>query len=538
MPIVARNIVLKLDEPEEILLERVGARLGVSASDILHHAVLKRSLDARKHDDINFVYTVELTLVGGKMAEDRSIKRRHGRGVERIVPKPPIAPDFGDKPLRHRPVIVGFGPAGMFAAVRLAELGYCPIVLERGRPVRARHKDIMQKFYRERQFNPESNLLYGEGGAGTYSDGKVYTRVTDPAVREVLAIFVRFGANPDLLIDAKPHIGSDRLPTICRRIREHIEACGGEVRFESRLDELSVCDGQVQSVTMNGVSEPCGPVLLGIGHSARDTFEMLQRVGVRLESRPFQFGVRIEHPQAMVNRWQYGAQAESPRLPTADYQLVAKGAAGACGDVYSFCMCPGGMILPTNECDGLVATNGASRASRSGEFANSGFVVTLDPATFGNDPLAGLDFQRKWERMAFEATGGSYEVPSQRCADFLFGKASDGQLRTSYPLGGQWCSMGDVLPDVILHALQRALPILDRKMPGFSGAEGLITAPESRASAPVRIVRDRQSRQSLSAADLYPIGEGAGYAGGIVSAAIDGIRSADAIVKRFRPIQK
>ncbi len=537
MPLVVRNIVLKLDEPEEILLERVAARLGLSTSEILHHAVLKRSLDARKRDDINFVYTVELSLDGGAANEDRCIHRRHGRGIERIIPKSTNLPDPGNIPLTERPLIVGFGPAGMFAALRLVEMGYCPIVLERGKPVRSRHKDIMQTFYRERQFNPESNLLYGEGGAGTYSDGKVYTRVTDPAVREVLAMFVRFGASPDLLVDAKPHIGSDRLPTICRFIREHIERCGGEIRFESRLDELGIDDGRVNSVTINGAKESCGPVLLGIGHSARDTFEMLQRVGVSLESRPFQFGVRIEHPQSMVNRWQYGESAEHSRLPTADYQLVAKGAAGACGDVYSFCMCPGGMILPTNECAGLVATNGASRASRGGEFANSGFVMTLDPATFGNDPLAGLAFQRKWERVAFEATGGSYEVPAQRCEDFLKGSSSDGELRTSYPLGGKWCSMTDVLPDMIIEALKKALPILNRKMPGFAGVEGLITAPESRASAPVRIARDHLTRQSVAVQNLYPIGEGAGYAGGIVSAAIDGIRSADAIIKRFQPLQ-
>ncbi|GJM25706.1 MAG: hypothetical protein DHS20C16_21210 [Phycisphaerae bacterium] len=537
MPLVVRNIVLKLDEPEEILLERVASRLGLSVSEIVHHAVLKRSLDARKRDDINFVYTVELSLDGGMANEDRCIHRRHGRGVERITPKPVSMPKPGKAPLAGRPTIVGFGPAGMFAALRLAEMGYCPIVLERGKPVRSRHKDIMQTFYRERQFNPESNLLYGEGGAGTYSDGKVYTRVSNPAVREVLAMFVRFGADPDLLIDAKPHIGSDRLPTICGHIREHIERCGGEIRFESRLDELGIDDGRICNVTVNGAAEPCGPVLFGIGHSARDTFEMLQRVGVKLESRPFQFGVRIEHPQSMVNRWQYGAHAEHSRLPTADYQLVAKGAAGSCGDVYSFCMCPGGMILPTNECAGLVSTNGASRASRAGEFANSGFVVTLDPATFGNDPLAGLDFQRQWERKAFEATGGSYEVPAQRCADFLSGKASDGQLRTSYPLGGKWCAMGEVLPGVILDALKKALPILDKKMPGFAGAEGIITAPESRASAPVRIARDHQTRESTAVAGLFPIGEGAGYAGGIVSAAIDGIRSADQIIKRYRPEQ-
>ncbi|NOX58482.1 MAG: FAD-dependent oxidoreductase, partial [Planctomycetes bacterium] len=481
MPIVVRNISLQLGEPEELVLDRVVSRLGITAADVRHHAIVRRSLDARKHDDIHFVYSVELTLAGGVAAEDQCIRRRRNRNIERIVQKPVKVVDPGTAGLSHRPVIVGFGPAGMFAALRLAELGYCPIVLERGKSVRQRHKDIMQTFYRDRRFNPESNLLYGEGGAGTYSDGKVYTRVSDPAVREVLATFVRFGASPDLLIDAKPHIGSDRLPTICSHMQEHIKRCGGEVRFESRLDDLQIDDGTLSRVIVNGEGEACGPVLLAIGHSARDTYAMLQKRHVELEARPFQFGVRIEHPQSMVNRWQYGDHAAHPCLPTADYQVNAKGAAGGKNDVFSFCMCPGGVILPTNESEGLIATNGASRASRGGEFANSGFVVTLDPKMFGSDPLAGLDFQREWESKAFAATDGSYSVPAQRCEDFMGDTHSNGELKTSYPLGGKWCSISQLLPDSVAKALKVALPMLDRKMPGFAGLEGIITAPESRA---------------------------------------------------------
>ncbi len=534
MPLVVRNIAMGLDEPEETLLQRAADRLHVPVSAILRHAVVRRSLDARKGREVRLVYSVEMCLDGGLAAERKCVRRAHGRNVDMIEIAPPVAQPRGATPLAYRPVVVGFGPAGMFAAITLAECGYRPLVLERGRDVRRRHKDIMHTFYRERQFNPESNLLYGEGGAGTYSDGKVYTRVSHPAVRAILSVFVRFGADPDILVDAKPHIGSDRLPTICRRIREYITYLGGEIRFDARVEDFLTADGKLNGLLVGGETIPVGPVLLGIGHSARDTFQRLLDCGVRIEAKPFQLGVRIEHPQAQVNRWQYGAVADHPKIPPADYQLVAKGA-GNGHDLYSFCMCPGGMILPTNESAGLIATNGASRASRSGPFANSGFVVTIHPEELGGDPLAGLAFQRACERQAFEAAGGDYAIPAQRCSDFLAGRNSDGALETSYPLGARWRRIADILPERVVRALHKGLPMLDRKLPGFAGDEGIITAPESRASAPVRITRDDNTRQSVSIANLYPIGEGAGYAGGIVSAAIDGMRSAEAIVCTYRP---
>ena len=536
MAIVLRNVRMGLDEPEEVLPDIVARRLRMPREALQSYALVRRGLDARDHEDIHFICTVEVALAGGQTAEDRCLRRLHGRnvGIIRTKVTEPLEP--GGEGLEHRPVVVGFGPAGMFAALLLAERGYCPIVLERGRDVRRRHRDILHTFYREGVFNPESNLLYGEGGAGTYSDGKVYTRVGDPAVRAVLAMLVRFGARPDILIDSKPHIGSDRLPTICRRIREHIEQLGGEVRFETRVDDFAVAAGQLSGLIVNEAPMAVGPVLLGIGHSARDTFARLAACGVRIDAKPFQIGVRIEHPQSLVDGWQYGAAADHPRLPPADYQLVAKGAAGKCGDLFSFCMCPGGTILPTNESPELIATNGASRASRGGSFANSGFVITVDPRTLADNPLAGLEYQRKWERLAFEATGGGYEVPAQRCSDFLAGRSSEGTLETSYPFGGRWCAIADLLPADIVTALRNGLPMLGRRLPSFAGDEGIITAPETRASAPVRITRDAQSRQSVSAANLYPIGEGAGYAGGIVSAAIDGMKSAEMIIRQYRPV--
>ena len=535
MAIRLGNIGLGLDEPEDALLARAAARLKVRPEAIRQYAPVRRALDARRGHELRFVYNVELSLADGPRAETECVRRLHGRHVEVIQVQHPEPLEPGTRPLKHRPVIVGFGPAGMFAALLLAEAGYQPIVLERGRDVRRRHKDIMQTFYREGMFNAESNLLFGEGGAGTYSDGKVYTRLSSPQVSDVLATLVRFGAKPEILIDAKPHIGSDRIPSICKRIRAHIERSGGEIRFDARVDDFEIDDGAIVALRVAEERLPVESVLLGIGHSAGDTFAQLHAAGVLIEARPFQFGVRIEHPQAMVNRWQYGAAVEHPRLPPADYRLVAKRAAGAAGDLYSFCMCPGGIILPTAELPGHVATNGGSNSGRRGKFANSGFVVTIDPARWGGDPLAGLAFQREWEARAFAATDGTYRVPAQRCRDFLARRPSDGVLETSHPIGGAWQSIEEILPREICDAVRHGLPMLDRKMPGFAGGDGIITGPESRASSPVRIPRDRETRQSVSTRNLYPIGEGAGYAGGIVSAAIDGIRSAEMIIRAYRP---
>jgi hypothetical protein len=537
MAIRVGNVSLGLDEPEDVLIDRVAERLKVPRDAIRQYAPVRRALDARRGRELRLVYRVELSLADGPAAEAACVRRLHGRHAEIITPRriEPLEP--GAQLMKHRPVIVGFGPAGMFAALLLAQAGYQPIVLERGRDVRRRHKDIMQTFYREGTFNAESNLLFGEGGAGTYSDGKVYTRLSDPEVHDVLATLVRFGGQPEILIDSKPHIGSNRIPTICKNIREHIERIGGEIRFDARVDDFEINDGAITALRLGENRMPVETVLLGIGHSAGDTFARLHAVGVRLEARPFQFGVRIEHPQAMVNRWQYGAAAEHPRLPPADYRLVAKGAAGGAGDLYSFCMCPGGIILPTSELPGHVATNGGSNSGRRGRFANSGFVVTIDPARWGGDPLAGIAFQREVEARAFAATGGTYRVPAQRCSDFLAQRRSDGSLETSHPIGGSWQAIEEILPHEVCDALRRGLPMLDKKMPGFAGGDGIITGPESRASSPVRIPRDRESRQSVSTQNLYPIGEGAGYAGGIVSAAIDGIRSAEAVIRAYRPAE-
>jgi uncharacterized FAD-dependent dehydrogenase len=347
------------------------------------------------------------------------------------------------------------------------------------------------------------------------------------------------GADPDILIAGRPHIGSDRLPGICRRIRERIISLGGEVRFGARLDDVMIAQGQLTGVVVNGETISCGLVVLAIGHSARDTLRMLTRRGVVFESKPFQIGMRIEHPQSMVDRWQYGPSCGHGRLPPADYQLIAKGAAGERGDVFSFCMCPGGIILPTNESPGQISTNGASRSRRSGPAANAGLVLTLDPREVcpdaRADPMAAFTFIEQIERAAFELTDRSYRVPAQRANDFVHHRRSDGTLEISYPLGGQWSDLREVLPAVVTEPIAQAIGQLDRRLPGFGGPDATITAPETRASSPVRMTRDPHTRQSVSAAHLYPVGEGAGYAGGIISAAIDGIKTAEAVIATYKP---
>lgn len=532
MPILVRNLVLGLDEPEESLRQRAARRLKVPPEAIRLYAPVHRALDARRTEAIHFVYHVELALHESHSAERARVQRLHSPHVEFLAPRSAAPVRLGRRPLPERPVVIGFGPAGMFAALRLAEQGYCPRVLERGRDVRRRHYDILQRYYREREFDPTSNLLFGEGGAGSYSDGKLYTRVNDPLVRTVLELFYRDGADPHILIDAKPHVGSDKLPTICRHIRERIERHGGQVRFEACVDDFEFNNGHVAALRVNGERVAVGPVILAIGHSARDTIRRLAARGVQIDGKPFQIGVRIEHPQELVDRWQYGSCANCPGLPPSDYHLVAKGAAGS-GDLYSFCMCPGGEILPTNESAGEIATNGASRSRRNGPFANAGLVITVTPEQVGGDALAGLAYQERWERLAFEKTGGSYRVPVQRATDFLAGRDSDGTLETSFPLGGQWCAIRAVIPPDVSAALQRGLPLLDARLPGFAGPDAMITAPETRASTPVRITRDPVTRAALGIENLYPAGEGAGYAGGIISAAIDGLKTADRIIGTY-----
>lgn len=543
MPLLVRNVSLRIDEPEEELRARIAKVLGIPPDRVRSYGIVRRAIDARKHHDLRRVYHVQVAVDAD---EQRILKRGRPGQITPITDEPEPAVEPGSTPMRHRPVIIGTGPAGLFAALLLAEHGYRPIVLERGQDVPQRHK-ALHLYYTKGQFDPENNLLFGIGGAGTYSDGKLYSRTHDPLNHWVLRQLVRFGGDPAILIDAKPHLGSDKLPGVCRRIVEHIRSLGGEVRYGALMSDLAIADASptaagpqeralVAVQLAGGERIETDICILGIGHSARDTYRMLRDRGVPMQAKPFQMGVRIEHPQALINRNQYGAAAD--KLDAADYFLVAKHAAGLCDrcgpDLFSFCMCPGGTILPSNESPDEICTNGASTSRRNTPWANSGLVVTILPKEFNDDPLAGVEYQRKWERLAFELTG-SYKVPAQRASDFLAGRVSDGPIECSYPLGSSPVDLRRMLPDLVIDALQRGLPMLDRLVPGYAGREGVITAPETRASSPVRIPRDDASRQSPAIAGLYPVGEGAGYAGGIVSSATDGAKSALALIRAYAP---
>jgi len=544
MPLLVRNITLDLDEPEDVLPARAARRLKLPTDAIRVWATVRRAIDARG-GEVRLTCNLELALESHWL-ERRIANRLHRADVTVLAPQPPPSFAIGAEPMPDRPILIGFGPAGMFAALLLAEHGYRPIVLERGQPVKQRHVDVLKRFWRQRDFDPESNMLFGEGGAGCYSDGKLRTRINDPRVAIVLERLYRHGADPDILIDSRPHVGSDRLPAICRRVRQAIERLGGEVRFGVCVDGFELADGMLVALRVrggstialrsgHGESTSAVPVLLGIGHSARDTFRALASAGVALAVKPFQAGVRIEHPQELIDRWQYGPSAGHPRLGAAEYQVVAKRAAGRRGDVFSFCMCPGGRIVPCNESPGLVAVNGASRSRRNGPAGNSGLVVALGPGDVGDDPFGVLTTLADWERTAFEAAGGDYRVPAQRADDFVAGRASGGEMTISYPLGGRWCDLRRILPRYLTDALTTALEHLDARRAGFAGPDALLVAPETRASCPVRIVRDPDVRASVSAANLYPTGEGAGYAGGIISSAVDGLRTAEALMARYAP---
>ncbi|UCG32224.1 MAG: hypothetical protein JSU68_11215 [Phycisphaerales bacterium] len=534
MPISVRNLRLNLGENPELLPERAARRLRVPAGEIGLYAIVRRSIDARRRGEVFYSYNLQVTL-RDRAAERRVVARLHRRDVEllRAPERQELRP--GTEPMPERPIIVGFGPAGMFAGLLLAEHGYRPIILERGRDVSKRHRDILRDFYRQGRFHPESNLLYGEGGAGTYSDGKLYTRVHDSRVDLVMRTLFRFGIDPNLLIDARPHAGSDRLPGICRRVRLQIESLGGQVQFERRLSGLRIEDGRLKALTV-GPERLAAPVcILATGHSARDTYAMLAAAGVKLVSKPYQMGLRIEHPQGMVNRWQYGEAAACDTLPAAEYQVVAKGVVPDGSNVFSFCMCPGGEVLVTNEVPGLLATNGASRSQRQGPLASSGLVLTLEGSEHGDDPLAAIAFQRSWEEQAFELTGRTYRLPCQRAADFLAGRLSDGEMRTSCPLGADWADIRRIVPHYVHEAIARALIVLEERMPGYAGQDAILTGPETRGSAPIRVLRDRVSRESVTVRGLYPVGEGAGYAGGIVSSAVDGLKTAEVLMARYAP---
>lgn len=529
-----KNLFVPYDEtrtPTELAAER----LGVSPCAVHGVIVVHKALDARRRNGapIRWNYTLDVTVDGARgiltrLRRDAQVGRTEEHGLLCV---PSYTPQEG----RERPVVVGFGPAGIFAAWLLARAGAAPLVLERGQDVDRRTRDVAQ-FWRTGRLDTASNVQFGEGGAGTFSDGKLTARSRDPRMNEIIEAFVAAGAPEEIRYLQKPHIGTDVLRTVVKRLREKIIEMGGEVRFGAQVTDITMTAGRIAALTVNGSEQiPVSVVFLGIGHSARDTYAMLHGAGVHMEAKPFAVGVRIEHPQDFVDQMQYGAAAGSPLLPSADYALTFRDEKGGRG-VYSFCMCPGGLVVAAASEEGHLVTNGMSNYRRDAETANSALLVQVTPADFGGAVLGGIDFQRALERRAFSAGGGDYRAPVQAVGDFLSGRTGtkDFVVVPTYMPGVRPAALGTILPDACSASLARALRHWEQRVPGFGAADVPLTGVEARSSAPCRILRDAVTMQSVSTVGLYPIGEGAGYAGGIMSAALDGMKAALAFLERIQ----
>ncbi len=531
MPLRVSNLRTPIDEPLEALPRRLARAIGVSEDALPAWRVVRKSLDIRDKKALQFVYNAEIDL-----SDDAVDAQTPGVKVE-IIPEEVFSlPQVGSLPLKNRPVVLGSGPGGLLCAYFLAMAGYKPLVLERGTPVHERIRDV-KTFDEGGKFEPESNYLFGEGGAGTFSDGKLTSRAVGPDVRRVMELFAECKGQqpgkPSILYYHRPHLGSNRLPAVVKAIRRKIEEMGGEVRFHTRVEDLFLKEGRVTGVGTSSGEIPTELVVLAPGHSARDTMEMLLRRGVPIVQKDFQFGVRVEHPQELVNRVQYGARPYEEVLGNADYTVVARGNT----DVFSFCMCAGGYVIPSVSQEGYFCTNGMSLSKRDSYFANSGLVVTIPTSQFlGSDPLAGIRLQEIYEKKAFELGRGDYSCPVQRATDFVSGRVSKG-AESSYPRKKLLVSLEEVLPPFVVQAVKAGLPKLNRMWRGKFMPDAVLVGPEARGSSPVRIVRDDVTRQSPGIMGLFPVGEGAGYAGGIVSAAVDGLRTAKAVISQYAPLQ-
>ncbi len=527
------EVKLPLDHPEAALKAAVLKRLGLSEADLIGFSVFRRGHDARKKSDIHFVYTLDI-----EVRNEAAVFKRL-RGDRHVSVTPDMAYHFvtrAPEGLAERPVVIGMGPCGLFAGLILAQMGFRPIILERGKAVRERTQDTWG-LWRKGKLNPESNVQFGEGGAGTFSDGKLYSQIKDPAYRgrKVLTEFVEAGAPPEIVYVSKPHIGTFRLVSMIEKMRTRIIELGGEIRFQARVEDIEIDrdadgNGQVRAVRLaDGTRLATSHVVLAVGHSARDTFEQLYERGVHIEPKAFSIGFRVEHPQSLIDQARFGKFAGHPELGAADYKLVHH-----CGNgrsVYSFCMCPGGTVVAAASEPGRVVTNGMSQYSRNERNANAALVVGITPEDFPGHPLAGIEFQRRWEEAAFKAGGENYAAPAQKVGDFLAGRASTelGAVVPSYTPGIHLTDLSNCLPEFAITAIREALVAFGKQIHGFDMADALLTGVETRTSSPIRVTRDKTRYQSLNTRGLYPAGEGAGYAGGILSAAVDGIEVAEAL---------
>ncbi|MCC7701708.1 NAD(P)/FAD-dependent oxidoreductase [Janthinobacterium sp. GW460P] len=530
------EVKLPLEHDEAALPAAILARLGIAADELLGFTVFKRSYDARKRSAVVLIYSLHV-----EVKNEAAVLARLGHDIH-LMPAPDTDYKFvagGEQLAGHskepRPIVIGTGPCGLFVALILAQMGLRPLILERGKQVRERTVDTFG-FWRKRELNPESNVQFGEGGAGTFSDGKLYSQIKDPKHygRKVLTEFVKAGAPEEIMYVSKPHIGTFRLVKMVEEMRANIERLGGEYRFESKVVDLDIVPGanggQVRGVVLaNGETIASNHVVLAIGHSARDTFEMLHQRGVYIEAKPFSIGFRVEHPQSLIDSCRFGPSAGHPILGAADYKLVHHASNGR--SVYSFCMCPGGTVVAAASEPGRLVTNGMSQYSRNERNANSAIVVGITPADYPGDPLAGIALQRELEERAFALGGGNYDAPGQLVGDFVAGRASTefGSVVPSYKPAVHLTDLAPSLPEYAITALREAFPAFNKQIKGYYKADAVLTGVETRTSSPIRIKRRDDDLQSLNTRGLFPAGEGAGYAGGILSAAVDGIKVAEAV---------
>lgn len=527
------NIKLSIDDDKSKIKSTLIKKLKIKEKELVKYFIYKESIDARKRGKIDFVYTVDVVV-----NNESKILKKKLKDVVEIKQREYIGVASGGQKLENRPVVIGSGPAGLFASLVLAQRDYMPIMLERGLDVDNRTKDI-NNFWTERKFKNNSNVQFGEGGAGTFSDGKLTTRIKDIRCRKVLEEFVNFGAPDEILYANKPHVGTDILKNVVKNIREEIIRLGGSVKFDAKVTQINVEGSKIKSVVVNDEETiETNVVILAIGHSARDTYEMLYEKGVKIIQKPFAIGARIEHPQILINKSQYKEFYNHEKLGAADYKLIEHTSNGR--TAYTFCMCPGGTVIASASEEGEVVTNGMSEHARDKENANSAFLVNVKPSDFGSDhPLAGVEFQRKYEKLAYELGGRNYNAPVQLVGDFLQDRVSTdlGKVKPSYKPGYTFANLRDCLPEFVCETMKEALPKLDKKLNGFSMYDAVLTGVETRSSAPIRIVRDEETLESVSVQNLYPCGEGAGYAGGIVTAAVDGIKCAEKIIEQHLPLK-